>query len=77
MLLVVGVGLALLGMLVVDAAIPEAAVATDGRMVWAGALMCVTGYVLTLVGLVRWSLRTYRATSVRAVERRTAASAAV
>ena len=77
MLLVVGVGLALLGMLVVDAAIPETATATDGRMAWAGAVMCVTGYALTLAALVRWSLRSYRATSARAVERRTAASAAV
>jgi hypothetical protein len=37
----------------------------------------VTGYVLTLAGLVRWSLRTYRATSAGAREPARAASAVV
>jgi hypothetical protein len=77
-LLVIGVGLALLGMLIVDVTVPESAVEAGSRVgPWAGAVLSLAGYALTLAGLVRWSLRTRRDTSTTAAGSTSAASAAV
>jgi len=74
-LLVLGTGLALLGLVVVSASVPDGA--DGGTLVgaWGGALLTLSGYVLVLLGLVRWVLRTRRTS--RAGVHRTPAAAGV
>ncbi len=74
-LLVLGTGLALLGLVVVSASVPDGADAGTRAGAWGGALLALAGYVLVLIALARWVLRTRRTS--RAAVRRSPAAAGV
>ena len=67
-LLVLGTGLALLGMVVVGAAVPASGDADTTAGAWGGAALTVAGFVLVVLGLLRWLLRT-RASARKAAAR--------
>jgi uncharacterized membrane protein YidH (DUF202 family) len=77
-LIVVGVSLAVLGMVLVALSAPDASVPGDtGSLLgaWLGGVASLAGFVASMAGLLRWA-RTTRRTTVRVADRpRTAAAA--